>query len=108
MKKSLLFTLFFLLVCYATVYADAAELWPKIEPYQARHLEVSDIHSIYYEFSGNPDRKPVFVLHGGPGGRSSSCYRRFFNPEKFLIVLHDQRGCGKSKPYADIRENTTH
>ncbi len=107
MKKSLLFTLVFLLVCYAAVYADAAELWPKIEPYQARHLEASDIHSIYYEVSGNPRGKTVFVLHGGPGGSSSPYYRRFFNPAKFRIVLHDQRGCGKSTPYADIRENTT-
>jgi proline iminopeptidase len=62
---------------------------------------------MYYELSGNPRGKPVIVLHGGPGGSCSPYYRRFFNPEKFLIVLYDQRGCGKSRPYGEIRENTT-
>ena len=82
-------------------------LWPEIEPYFTDYLKVSDIHEIYYELCGNPDGKPVFVLHGGPGSGCSPKYRRFFNPEKFLIVLHDQRGAGKSRPFADIRENTT-
>lgn len=82
-------------------------LWPEIEPFQTDYLKVSEIHEIYYECCGNPDGKPVFVLHGGPGGSSSPYMRRFFNPEKFLIVLHDQRGAGQSRPYAEIRENTT-
>jgi proline iminopeptidase len=82
-------------------------LWPEIEPYETGYLKVSDIHEIYYELCGNPEGKPVFVLHGGPGGSCSPYMRRFFNPEKFLIVLHDQRGAGRSKPYAEIRENTT-
>jgi len=56
---------------------------------------------------GNPKGKPVFIIHGGPGAGSSPYWRRFFNPEKFLIVLHDQRGCGKSKPKAELRENTS-
>jgi proline iminopeptidase len=85
----------------------AVELWPRIEPYESGYLAVSDIHEIYYDVSGNPEGRPVFVLHGGPGGSSSPYMRRFFNPERFMIVLHDQRGCGKSKPYGEIRENTT-
>lgn len=82
-------------------------LWPPIEPFRTGHLEVSEIHEIYYELCGNPKGKPVFVLHGGPGGGSSPFMRRFCNPEKFLIVLYDQRGCGKSTPYAELEENTT-
>jgi proline iminopeptidase len=82
-------------------------LWPEIEPFQRDYLKVSDIHEIYYELCGNPIGKPVFILHGGPGGRCTPYYRRFFNPEKFLIVLHDQRGCGQSKPLGEIRQNST-
>ncbi len=82
-------------------------LWPEIEPYETGYLQVSDIHEIYYEICGNSDGKTVFVLHGGPGGGCSPNMRRYFNPEKFRIVLHDQRGAGKSKPFAEIRENTT-
>lgn len=85
----------------------AMDLWPEIEPFETGHLVVSDIHEIYYEISGKPDGNPVFVLHGGPGGSTSPYMRRFFDPEKFMIVMHDQRGCGKSKPYGEIRENTT-
>ena len=86
---------------------DEIKLWPEIEPFQSGYLKVSDIHEIYYELCGNPNGKPVFVIHGGPGMGCSPYMRRFFNPEKFLIVLHDQRGCGKSKPNAELRENTT-
>ncbi len=83
------------------------DLWPEIEPFQKDYLKVSDIHKIYYELCGNLKGKPVFVIHGGPGAGCSPYMRRFFNPDKFLIVLHDQRGCGKSKPNAELRENTT-
>ena len=83
------------------------KLWPEIEPFQSGYLKVSDIHEIYYELCGNPEGKPIFVIHGGPGIGCSPYMRRFFNPEKFLIVLHDQRGSGKSKPKAELRENTT-
>jgi hypothetical protein len=82
-------------------------LWPEIEPFQRDYLKVSDIHDIYYELCGNPKGEPVFVLHGGPGGRCTPYYRRFFNPAKFLIVLFDQRGSGKSKPLGEIRQNST-
>ena len=83
------------------------ELWPEIEPYESGYLKVSDIHEIYYEQCGNPQGKPVFVIHGGPGVGCSPSYRRFFNPDKFNIILHDQRGAGKSKPSAELEENTT-
>jgi len=86
---------------------ETVSLWPEIEPYQTGYLKVSDIHEIYYELCGNPEGKPVFVIHGGPGFGNSPYMRRFFNPDKYLIVLHDQRGCGKSRPNAEIRENTT-
>ena len=86
---------------------ESVPLWPQIEPFENGYLAVSDIHEIYYELCGNSDGKPVFLLHGGPGSGSSPYMRRFCDPKKFLIVLHDQRGAGKSKPYAEIRENTT-
>jgi proline iminopeptidase len=82
-------------------------LWPEIEPYESGYLKVSDIHEIYYELCGNPEGKPVFVIHGGPGRGCSPYDRRFFNPDKFNIVLHDQRGAGVSKPTAELKENTT-
>jgi proline iminopeptidase len=70
-------------------------------------LKVGALHEIYYALHGNPEGRPVFVLHGGPG---VGCYPRltqYFNPDKFLIVLHDQRGAGRSRPAGEIRENTT-
>jgi len=83
------------------------KLWRPIKPYATDYLKVSDIHEVYYELCGNKEGKPVLVLHGGPGGGCSPYMRRFFNPKKFHIVLHDQRGAGRSKPYAEIRQNTT-
>ncbi len=87
--------------------ADETPLWPEIEPYQSDFLQVSKIHNIYYELCGTQDRRPVFVLHGGPGSGCSPYMRRFFNPDKFLVVLHDQRGAGKSTPSAETKQNTT-
>ena len=83
------------------------ELYPPIEPYHQGFLEVSDLHKIYYEESGNPHGKPVVVLHGGPGGGSQPFYRQYFNPAQWRIVLFDQRGCGKSIPHAELEQNTT-
>ena len=65
-------------------------------------LDVGDGHSLYWELCGNPDGKPVVFLHGGPGGGSSPDHRRQFNPDKYKILVFDQRGCGKSTPYASL------
>ena len=97
-----------LFVCPHAVFSqDDLPLWPEIEPYETGSLKVSDLHELYYELCGNPDGRPVVMLHGGPGGSSSPYMRRFCNPDKFLIILFDQRGAGKSNPYAEMRENTT-
>ena len=82
-------------------------LYPPFEPYETGHLDVSDGHSLYWEVSGNPDGKPVVFLHGGPGGASSPEHRRQFNPDKYKILVFDQRGCGKSTPFASLENNTT-
>jgi len=81
--------------------------YPVIEPYLTGMLRVSDIHEIYFEESGNPLGKPVVFVHGGPGSGCDAKHRRFFDPEKYRIILFDQRGCGKSLPYACLEENTT-
>src|SRR5882757_286899 len=82
-------------------------LYPPIEPYNTARLQVSPVHEIYYEESGSPSGKAVVFLHGGPGGGSDPKQRRFFHPEKYRIVNFDQRGCGKSTPYASLEANTT-
>lgn len=83
------------------------DFYPPIEPYQKGFLKVSDIHEIYYEQSGNPEGSPVVFLHGGPGGGTDADHRRYFDPQHYRIILLDQRGCGKSRPNAELRENTT-
>ncbi len=83
------------------------ELYPPIEPYNQGILEVSQLHRIYFEESGNPVGKPVVFLHGGPGGGSVPIYRQYFDPALWRVILFDQRGCGKSTPHAELRENTT-
>ena len=83
------------------------DLYPPIEPFASGMLEVSDLHSVYYEQSGNPDGKPVVFIHGGPGGGSNPRVRQFFDPDAYRIILFDQRGCGKSTPHACLEQNTT-
>ena len=82
-------------------------LHPPVEPFDRRMLDVGDGHSIYVEQSGRADGVPVVVLHGGPGGGSSPAMRRYFDPGIYRIILFDQRGCGRSKPHANIEANTT-
>ncbi|MDC0253623.1 prolyl aminopeptidase [Bacteriovoracales bacterium] len=82
-------------------------LFPEIEPFNHGYLQVSDIHNVYYEEVGNPEGLPIVFIHGGPGGGVTPEYRRFFNPEKWRVILFDQRGCGKSTPFAELKENTT-
>jgi proline iminopeptidase len=82
-------------------------LYPAIQPYESGHLEVSERHSIYYEQCGNPQGKPVVFVHGGPGGGCGEKSRQFFDPEAYRIILFDQRGCGRSRPHAELEDNTT-
>jgi proline iminopeptidase len=87
-------------------------MYPIIEPYEHGIVDVGDGNELYWESCGNPNGKPAIVLHGGPGGGCTSGFRRFFNPEKYRIVLFDQRGCGRStplvtEPTADLSTNTT-
>jgi len=83
------------------------DFYPEIEAYQSAHLKVSDLHSIYYEQVGNPQGKPIVFVHGGPGGGVDPSMRRFFDPKKWRIILFDQRGCGKSLPFSELKDNTT-
>ena len=83
------------------------ELYPEIEPYRTGHLPVSDQHTLYVEECGNPDGLPVVFLHGGPGAGLSPYHRRFFDPERYRVVLFDQRGAGRSTPFASLDANTT-
>ncbi|WP_407354238.1 prolyl aminopeptidase [Luteimonas sp. R10] len=82
-------------------------LYPEIEPYDTGTLKVDDRHTLHYEQCGNPKGKPVVLLHGGPGGGCSAKMRRFHDPDKYRIVLFDQRGAGRSTPHADLVGNTT-
>jgi proline iminopeptidase len=86
--------------------------YPELEPYDSGLLDVGDGQSIYWEASGNPAGKPAVFLHGGPGGHTNPNHRRVFDPQKYRIVLFDQRGAGRSEPHAsepgtDLSTNTT-
>jgi proline iminopeptidase len=83
------------------------ELFPPIEPYQTGWLKVDDLHTLYWEVSGNPQGVPVVFLHGGPGAGTQAIHRRFFDPRRWRIVLFDQRGAGRSEPHGETRQNTT-
>jgi proline iminopeptidase len=82
-------------------------LYPPIEPYRTGRLDVGDGHDLYWEQCGNPDGKSVVFLHGGPGAGCSPDHRRQFDPALYCITLFDQRGCGRSTPYASLEANTT-
>jgi proline iminopeptidase len=83
------------------------QLFPAIEPFHHGRLDVPGGHSVYFEECGNPNGKPVLVVHGGPGGGSNPTMRRFHDPARYRIILFDQRGCGRSTPHASIENNTT-
>ncbi len=83
------------------------ELFGAIAPFNEFRLKVSNLHEIHIEEAGNPNGRPIVFLHGGPGGGISPDYRRFFDPKIWRVILFDQRGCGKSTPFAELRENTT-
>ena len=84
-----------------------AQLYPAIEPFKWGMLDVGDGHQVYWELCGNPSGKPAVFLHGGPGGGCSPEHRRLFNPDKYCVLLFDQRGCGRSTPHASLDANTT-
>jgi proline iminopeptidase len=114
MKRTLCFLgLLLLLSCDNEVGVNSAvtsslpDLWPEISPYNVEYLKVSEIHELYLEEVGNPQGKPVLMIHGGPGGGCSPIMRQFFNPEVYRVILFDQRGANRSKPYAETRENNT-
>jgi proline iminopeptidase len=82
-------------------------LYPSLEPYRTDRLDAGDGHSLYFEECGNPHGKPVVFVHGGPGGGTSADDRRFFDPNRYRIILVHQRGSGNSTPAASLHENTT-
>ncbi len=82
-------------------------LYPPIEPFESGHLDVGDGHRVYWEISGNPTGKPAIFLHGGPGGGASPVHRQLFDPERYRVLIFDQRGCGRSTPHASLLANTT-
>lgn len=87
--------------------AAGAFLYPPVEPFDQRMLDVGDGHRIYVEQSGHPQGRPVVVCHGGPGGGCSPAMRRFFDPAHYRVILFDQRGCGLSRPHASVTRNTS-
>ncbi|MEO8002793.1 MAG: prolyl aminopeptidase [Arenimonas sp.] len=82
-------------------------LYPEIEPFDSGFLNVDARHRMYYEQCGNPEGKPVVILHGGPGAGCGAKIRRFHDPRAYRIILLDQRGAGRSTPHADLVDNTT-
>ena len=85
----------------------AQYFYPPLDPFSQQIMQTDDGHQIYVEQCGNPDGMPVVVLHGGPGGGCSPAMRRYFDPNKYHVILFDQRGCGRSRPLASIKNNTT-
>ena len=82
-------------------------LYPPLEPHARGWLPVGDGHEVYWEICGNPAGKPAVFLHGGPGGGCSPEHRRLFDPERYRVLLLDQRGCGRSRPHGSLDANTT-
>lgn len=82
-------------------------LYPPIKPYAQHTLAVQKPHEIYVEECGDPDGLPVLFVHGGPGAGCTQDDRRFFDPDRFRIILFDQRGCGRSTPHSCLENNTT-
>jgi len=88
-------------------HMELTPLFPEIAPRDSGYLQLDDLHSMYWEESGNPNGIPVVFLHGGPGAGSGPQHRRFFDPTRYRIVIFDQRGAGRSRPFGELRNNTT-
>ena len=82
-------------------------LYPPIKPFKTGVLDTGDGHQVYWELCGNPRGKPAVFVHGGPGAGCSADHRRLFDPARYCVLLFDQRGCGRSKPHANLENNTT-
>jgi proline iminopeptidase len=83
------------------------DLFPPIAPYSSGFLPVDDIHTLYWEQSGNPQGIPILLLHGGPGAGTTPAHRQYFDPDFYRIIIFDQRGCGRSSPLGCLINNTT-
>ena len=82
------------------------DLFPAIRPYSSGYLLVDDMHTLYWEQSGNPEGVPIVMLHGGPGAGAGPMHRRFFDPDHYRIIIFDQRGAGRSSPLGCVENNT--
>ncbi|HEX8233432.1 MAG TPA: prolyl aminopeptidase [Caulobacteraceae bacterium] len=82
-------------------------LYPENEPFASGWLRTGSAHEVYYEECGRREGKPAVILHGGPGGAINTTMRRFFDPERWRMMLFDQRGCGRSRPNAELDGNDT-
>lgn len=87
--------------------SDLRTLYPEVEPYQTGMLEVGDGHELFWERVGTPGAKPAVMLHGGPGAGCNANHRRQWDPARYDVLLFDQRGCGRSNPFASLENNTT-
>jgi proline iminopeptidase len=94
-------------MAFPTSSSPRRDLYPEIDPFASGWMSTGGPHEVWYEECGNPQGRPVVVLHGGPGGAVNPGMRRFFDPKKWRLVLFDQRGCGKSRPNASLDDNTT-
>ncbi len=81
-------------------------LYTDIAVFDSGILQADSLHKIYFEQCGSPGGEPAVFLHGGPGGGCSAQMRGFFDPERWRAVLFDQRGCGRSTPFSELRDNT--
>lgn len=87
--------------------APQRDLYPEIEPYETGWLSVDDIHTLYWEQSGNRQGVPALFLHGGPGSGATAAHRRFFDANHYRVVVFDQRGAGRTTPLGELHDNTT-
>ncbi len=83
------------------------ELYAAFAAYDHGLLAVGDGHTLHWSVAGNPEGVPVLYLHGGPGGSCNAIFRRFFDPQHYKVIMLDQRGCGRSTPYASVQNNTS-
>ncbi len=88
-------------------HSERYDLFPQIKAFDHGMLALDPCHEMYWEQSGNPDGEPVVFLHGGPGAGAGMVHRRFFDPRHYRIIIFDQRGAGRSRPFAELRDNTT-